>query len=382
MSKNVIRIAFLIRKLEIGGAERQLAQLAAGLDRTRFQPLVLTFYPGGAFEQELIDAGVHVQCLNKSGRWDLLAFQFRLTKALRDFQPHLIHAFQGPPNLFALFARPFVQGMQVIWGFRASNMDLRNYDYSRRIVAAAMRIVSRRMDLAIANSHAGKAHAVSQGYGPEQFRVISNGIDVSTFCPDTEGGQAVRREWNISTDTPLIGLVARLDRKKDHSTFLTAAANLSTRNPSVRFVCVGEGSSERTEQLRNEARALGIAEKVIWAGGRTDMAAVFSALDLNSLTSRFGEGFPNTVGEAMAVGVPCVVTDCGDAALIVDTMGVVAAPGDDKALTAGWERLLSLSKRDRDALRLRCRERIRENFSTEKMISKSAELYASMTHRS
>jgi glycosyltransferase involved in cell wall biosynthesis len=373
---NVIRIAFLIRKLEIGGAERQLAQLAKGLDPKRFCPLVLTFYPGGAFEQELIDAGVRVQCLNKQGRWDLLAFQYRLIRALRDFRPHLIHAFQGPPNLLALLARPLAPGMRVIWGFRASNMDLSKYDYSRRVVATVMRRVSQRMDLAIANSNAGKAHAVSQGYNAAQFLVVPNGIDINTFHHDADIGLAVRRKWGVLDNVPLIGIVARLDRKKDHSTFLAAAAGLSIRHPTVRFVCIGEGSPEREAQLRDEAHELGITEKVIWAGGRTDMAAVYNALDINTLASRFGEGFPNAIGEAMAVGVPCVVTDCGDAALIVDTTGVVVVPGDREKLTAGWEQLLSLSTEDREVLRIRCRDRIKMNFSTESMIARSAEIYA------
>ncbi len=377
---NVIRIAFLIRKLEIGGAERQLSLLAAGLDRKRFAPLILTFYPGGEFEKALLDAGVEVRCLNKSGRWDLLSFQYKLTMALRAFNPHLVHAFQGPPNLLALLARPFVSKMRVIWGFRASNTDLGSYDYSRRLVALAMRLSSRRMDMAIANSHAGRHHAVSMGFDSRKFYVVENGIDTGRFVRDMMAGANVRREWGIPTEAPLIGLVARLDVKKDHTTFLTAAAQIAASHPSIRFACIGWGSQQRLKQLQLLACNLGIEEKVTWAGVRSDMQAVYSALDINTLTSKFGEGFPNSVGEAMAVGLPCIVTDCGDAAAIVGETGIVVAPGDAIALAAGWEEILSMPKEKLKGLKGRCRDRIVEHYSTESMIAKSATLYAGLSH--
>jgi len=115
------------------------------------------------------------------------------------------------------------------------------------------------------------------------------------------------------------------------------------------------------------SKGLGIYDRVIWAGFREDMNAVFNALDVLCSAS-YGEGFPNVVGEAMACGVPCVVTDVGASAEIVGKLGVVVPPGDAKMLAGGLENILNMLP-DFDSTDLR--RRIAENFSVDEMVERT-----------
>jgi glycosyltransferase involved in cell wall biosynthesis len=109
------------------------------------------------------------------------------------------------------------------------------------------------------------------------------------------------------------------------------------------------------------------------------MAEVYNAMDVATLTSAFGEGFPNAVGEAMACGTPCVVTDVGDAVDIVGEAGLYATVGDENALARGWMTLIAESPKDKAARATACRARIVENFSVATMVGAHQDLYQQLS---
>lgn len=370
-----ISVAFLIRSLESGGAEAQVARIAAGLDKDRFDVTVLCFYRRGSWVQFLESAGVEVVSLEKKGRWDLPAFSFRLIRSLRALDPHVLHSFLGPPNIFATVVKPLLRKPQVVWSIRASNVDFKEYDWTWGTTFRFERMLSRFPDLIIANSQAGKHHCLKNGFCDARMTVIPNGIDTEEFRPDSAAGRALRAQWGVAEDGKLVGLVARLDPMKDHANFLQAAAILAAENQDVRFVCIGgEGRQDRA-QLRALAASLGISDRVIWAGHIGKVPSALSALDVHVSASAYGEGFSNAIGEAMAVGVPCVVTDVGDSALIVENLGVVVPARDSQALAEGWRRMLALNEHDFRALSEKCRRRIEDEYSLSSMLERLSVLY-------
>jgi glycosyltransferase involved in cell wall biosynthesis len=151
----------------------------------------------------------------------------------------------------------------------------------------------------------------------------------------------------------LIGLIARLDPMKDHPTFLRAAALLTRQLPGARFICVGDGPANYRERLRNLSRELGLSQCLTWAGARSDMSAIYNALDIIVSASSY-EGFSNVIAEAMTCGVPAVVTDVGDSALIVTDCGEVVPKEDAEQLKEAMARMLErLDKGGHDAARTR-----------------------------
>ncbi len=363
-----IKIALLARSLDRGGSERQLVELAKALDKRAFEVTVLTLYAGGGLEKELEGTPVRYVSLGKRGRWDLPGFFIRLAHQLWRLRPGVIHGYLDIPNLLALLAKPFPRGPSIIWGARASKRDLSHYDWLRRLGYELERRLSRFADRIIVNSEAGRAHLVKRGFPAERLVVVQNGIDTDYFRPDREAGAEVRREWGVAPDEILIGVVGRLDPVKDHRTFLRAAALLSEANPGVRFVCVGSaGRAKYAQELRDIARELSLDKRIYWAGMRSDMRAVYNAIDI-CVSSSESEGFSNAVAEAMACEVPCVVTDVGDSAIIVGNTGFVAPPLDSTALA---KTLIRCLESDRQALGAGARLRIVENWSVERLAAKT-----------
>jgi glycosyltransferase involved in cell wall biosynthesis len=282
-------------------------------------------------------------------------------------------------NLVGSLSKVRSSKLKLAWGVRASDMDLTCYDWFSRLTYNLERRFSRLPRLIIANSTAGRRYAVSRGFPDnDHFIVIPNGIEVERFHPDASRRDAMRMEWDVLPGETLVGIVARLDPMKDYPNFLKAAAKVSQAEPRVRFVSVGDGPESFAALLREHARSLGLGKKIIWAGTRSDVPAVYNALDLLVSSSAFGEGFSNVLGEAMACGVSCVATDVGDAREILGDSGTVVPPTDPDALAAGILALLDRVRLERASLADSARRRITENFSADVMVRRTEAALVSM----
>jgi glycosyltransferase involved in cell wall biosynthesis len=351
-SDATVKILFLIRSLHCGGAERQLTLLSKGLRERGHEVVIGIFYSGGALEKELLEARVRIRPLIKRGRWDLIWFFMRLTQVLREERPDVVHSYLEESNLLTVFLKPFFPATKAIWGIRSSHMDLGQYDWLYRLNVKLNCWLSRFPDAIIANSHVGRGHHVALGYPPERIVVIPNGIDTERFHPDPGARSRIRSEWEIGKHEKLIGLVGRLDPMKDHPIFLEAVALLANTRKDARFVCVGGGPDEYQAKLQMITKSLGLEERLLWVGAREDMPAVYNALDI-VVSSSYGEGLSNVIGEAMACGVPCVVTNVGDSAWVVGDTGEVVPPKDPVALKNAIERLLDRKPQTPAQIRLR-----------------------------
>ena len=360
-----LKILFLIRSLNFGGAERQLATLVKNLKPTEFTPAILVFYDGGPIAEELLAAGFKVISLQKTGRWDVARFAWRMAREARRLQPDIIYSFMDLPNLCALGLR-LLGRSRLVWGVRVAELELQNRDWLIRRGFSLAAHYSKRADLVICNSQAGRDFHLRHGYPADKTIVISNGIDTGRFTIARATGQLLRRNWGVRDNEKLVGLVARLDPIKDHPLFLQAAARVVAQQPDTRFICVGEGPTDYLRKLQNQAEELGLFDRLIWEKGRQDLPAVYNALDTLALSSA-GEGFPNVVAEAMACGVPCVVTDVGDAAHIVGNLCRVVPPKDAEAFA---QALLQVIHQTPDPFALRAR--ITENFSAESLSRNTA----------
>lgn len=368
-----MKIVFWIPSLETGGAERQLVVLANGLAALGHRVSIITSYGGGKLEAML--AGPDLIGLNKRGRWDLVRFSFRCVQTVRRLAPDILYTFLGTPNILSSLLGPFLGGARRVWGVRASDMDLSRYDWGVRLAARLEVLCARTAHAIIVNSEAGMLHAVRRGMPRQLMTVIPNGIDTGRFRPDMGVRRAVRREWGVGPDHVLVGLMARLDPMKDIPTFFKAAARAARSDAALRFICVGAGPLE--VELRSLAASLGLEDRLIWAGFRSDAERACNGFDMCVLSSRT-EGFPNVLGEAMACSVPCVTTDVGDAAQIVGDTGIVVPPGNPEALAAA---ILSMAGRIRRGDVAGVRERIKERFSVEAMVDATERLLGELACR-
>lgn len=366
-----MRLAFLIRSLEYGGAERQLLELVKALDPQQFEISVVCFYGGGPLAEELLTHQVNLIDLGKRSRWDLFSFFWRLIWQFRQLQPQILHGYLGTANLLAVFLKPLLPKTKIVWGVRASDMDLDRYDWLSRLLFRWECHLARFADRIIVNSQAGLNYHVACGFPKAKMTVIPNGIDTERFRPDPEAGDCLRQEWGIPQDAIAIGLIARLDPIKDHPTFLKAAAELIPTHPSLWFLCIGGGPEDYATSLQQMARELGIRQQLLWLGSQADMPAAYNACTIATLTS-ISEGFSNAIGEAMACDIPCVVTDVGDSAWIVGETGKVVPPQAPTELAAGWVELLGEMQDSPN--RQSPRQRIVDCFSVARLAERTAEV--------
>jgi glycosyltransferase involved in cell wall biosynthesis len=372
-----MKILFLVRSLDCAGAERQLVLLANELARKGHAVAIAVCYSGGLLEKEVDTSRVHLIPLEKRSRWNLLGFFWTLLRVVRQEQPDVLHGWMSPSNLIATMVRFLCPKAHVFWCLRRSNREMRD-DRLESAVYWFERRLSRFADCIVVNSRAGLNHSVSRGFPLEKLIHIPNGIAVDSFYPDPCAGRKVRVEWAFTGSERLIGLVGRLHPIKDHTVFLKAAARLVPKVPGVRFVCLGDGSEHYRGKLQGLSRELGIEQEVLWVPARPDMRAVYNALDVVCLSS-LSEGFPNVIGEAMACGRHCVVTDVGDCRFLVDDSGIVVPPSDPEALARGLGQALALEGKRNE----RGRQRILEHFTLSQLADQTekALLRFSSDHR-
>ncbi len=364
-------VLFVIGAQNFGGAERQLAALAKGLHAKGHRVVVALCYPGEPLRRELVNAGLRVADLERHGRWGPLGFAVRAIRLLRAERPDVVHGYLAGPNLLAILLRPFHRQARIVWGIRQSNMDMAAYEWWHRWRFKVNGWLGRFADLIIVNSDSGAAHHQEHGYPGQSMVTVPNGIDTQRFSRDQSARQRIRSEWGIGDGERVVGLVARVHPMKDHATFLRSAALVRSEVENVRFVCVGAGEPEFVRSLKELAEDVGVGDVVSWIGARGDMEAVYNAFDVVCSSSAFGEGFSNTIGEAMACGVPCVVTDVGDSARVVGDTGVVVPPGNPEALAAGIRQVVDDTSGHRHQ---RCRERIENLFSVVRLVEQSEQL--------
>jgi glycosyltransferase involved in cell wall biosynthesis len=345
-----VKIFFLIRSLDCGGAERQLIVLSKSLCERGHDVVIAAFYTGGPLENELGNTNVRILPLKKSGRWDVFGFMLRLIQAVREERPHVLHGYLWDPNLFTVVLKPLFPNIKIVWGIRSSGRDLSKETWLERASIKLNYWLSRFPDAIIANSQVGRDDYVAQGFPGGKMVVIPNGVDTERFRPDHKARRRIRGEWNVTEDIRVVGLVGRLNPIKDHPNFLKAAALLAKEWRNIRFVCVGDGPEEYRRTLQAIAEELGLRESLIWNGARADISAVYNALDV-LVSSSSSEGLSNAIGEAMACGVPCVVTHVGDSAWVVADTGEVVPPKDPIALKNAIERLLDRNPYGPDRVR-------------------------------
>lgn len=377
-----VKVLILLQDIALGGALRQASLLTAGLLGKGHEVAVVgwrrdddwKFVWRAPVEPDVLFTTPAGGGLNRLTR--LVRTSAALRKRLINEKFDVLYGMQGDVARLAAWLATRGIDTALVWGLRGSATGL--VSRRRRKVAALRRLRSwaaANVPLIIANSTAafGPASGLRVRHGRQL--VIDNGFDAERFKPDTAARRQCRSAWGIAEEK-LIGVTARLTAPKGHGIFFEAIARVAARHPDARFVVVGDGPERR--RLEHLSREVGVADKTIWAGAREDMNAVYNALDILCSPSLYGEGCPNIIGEAMACGVLCVVTDVGESAKLVGELGSIVPPGDAPALAEALTAALDgLHAVDRRALR----ERIVQRFSVEAMVEQTEKAMLELSGR-
>ena len=370
-----IKILYVTLNMELGGTERQLYELAVGLDPERFRPHVCCLWGGGPLAVEFEKAGIPIVTF-RYPRLDsprniralhIFLSQVRaLARLFREVEPAIVHAFLPRAYVTAGFAARLAHVPVLVTSRRGLGYNMERHFFFRRLG----NMVNRWADAVVANSEAVKADTLSrERIDGAKLSVIYNGVRAP------EGREPGDRRAGLGKEIagPIVCCVANFFPYKGHCELLAAASIVVKSFPGATFLLVGEG--RQRPEIERRVRELGVGENVVMLGTRPDVRMIMGLSDLVVLASH-EEGFPNVILEAMAAGKPVVATRVGGVPEAVEDgyTGLLVPPRDPEALAAAILRLLN--DRD-DAIEMGRRglERMKERFTIDRMVKSYETLY-------
>ncbi len=373
-------IVHVITGLGQGGAEAMLHKL---LRQARLQPSapaqeVFALGADGVVGQRLRAEGVPVTALGLAptlhNPWRLWPLLRRLRQLPRDT---VVQTWMYHGDLIGALVARIAGQRRIVWNIRQSGISAGDISRSTRAVVALCARLSHHLPLSIvANAHKAIAVHTSAGYRPDRFVCIGNGFDGERFRPDPVARQRWRQQLGLTADQLLVGNIARDDPQKDLPGFLRMAGQLAVQDERLHFVLAGRGVSD-SAALRELSQACGLSGRLSLLGEQAEPQQLLAAMDLFCLSSR-AEGFPNVLGEAMCCALPCVTTDCGDAAEVIGDARWVAPVATPEALAQRVQSLLSLTPAQREALGQQLRQRALARFGIATVWQQYLQLYSSL----
>lgn len=376
-----IKIIHVIVALNVGGAELMLKRLIESqLNKGKFIHEVISLSETGLIGVELQLLGVRVRCLKMKSAFDIPRVLWQLRAIFIEQRPHIVQTWMYHADLLGGLSARMAGIEDIIWGIRTTdvgNAFIGATAWVRRICAFLSSSVPKYIVCA-ANASL-KSHAAI-GYDSTRMLSISNGFELARFVPLSQQRVNLRVHCGIEPDSVVVGYLGRFHSDKDQANFVRAAGMVAFTHPNVVFLMVGRELDAANADIQSWIRESGHSGRFVLLGERSDVPECLSAMDLFCLSSRT-EGFPNVVGEAMAMGLPCVVTDVGDAAMLVADTGVVVPKEDSIALAHGLGKLLGMSVAERSQLGQKAKARIHSEFSMMRASERFASLYDQMTNK-
>ncbi|MFA5119268.1 MAG: glycosyltransferase family 4 protein [Candidatus Omnitrophota bacterium] len=383
-----INLLYVITKLELGGAQKQLLSLIAGLDKSRYAVVLFSAHQGLLFKEAASIPGVSIHASRFLERpvnplKDLIAF-FEIYWFIRKNKFHVVHTHSSKAGILGRLAARLAKAPSIIHTVHGWSFNEYQPAFVRFVYIWLERVCARFSDAVIVVSLFDKQKGCMLKIGGGSlYRLIRYGIDYHEFRPQQEDVRSKARErLGIRDNELLVGMAACFKPQKNPLDFIRIASLISEYCVSeklpcrVRFLLVGDGVLRgRIEKKIGES---GLGSQVILAGWRFDMPELYAAMDVLVLTSLW-EGLPVVVLEAMRLEVPVVVTNTGGVAEVVKNgvTGFLVAAREPALMARQVSALLK-----NDALRKRLgqasREALGDSFSAGKMVLETAGMYESI----
>ena len=293
-----------------------------------------------------------------------------LINLLRSLKPDIVQTWLVHADLIGGVAAQLAGIKNIIWNIRYSNFKIGKAKLTTILIIKLLTKLSFLIPelILIVSKKAKKIYEI-EGYDKRKFKFIPNGYDLSYLKPNIRQKKIFQKKNKFKKQVPLIGNVARYDPKKDHINLLNALSLL--RYKKIDFFCflVGSKINKNNIRLVSEIKRLKLSKYIKLLGRNDNILQVMNGFDVYVQSSSYGEGFPNVVAEAMACGTPCIVTDVGDASIIVGKTGWIVPPNNPNKLAKALEKAIyEVITKKINKRRDKARSRIRKNFDLSKML--------------
>ncbi|MBN1901236.1 glycosyltransferase [Candidatus Sumerlaeota bacterium] len=367
-----IKIIYFIGSLRLGGAEKQVVELALGLDRSRYDMEICCINQGGPMVEAVRASGIPVNIFEVSlpyGKFNprswfhLLKNLRRIHRYIRESKPDIIHGYLFTAYIVGVFCGVWAKVPILI----SSRRSLGYFKEDKFWRQAIENLANRKTDAILVNSNAVWNDVIKrEKHCDGKIHLIYNGVDLDKFKPQQPNPE-IRTKWRLRQNDILVGVVANLIHYKGHMEILDAAALLKKDFPDLRFVFIGRdgGMQSRIEKNRS---ILSLDNQVILAGSREDVEKIIPAFDILLLASH-EEGFSNVLLEGMACGKPIVATDVGGNAESVKNgeTGFIVPPKNPQKMAEALKKLIA-DPSLREKFGRAGRTRVEQKFSLNSLI--------------
>lgn len=363
--ERISNIMFVIERLSVGGAERQLVELLKGIDRARYNPCLVCFYEGNGFTNDVKSLNIPIYYAIRKWRWDPFVV-WRLLCLIRKHHIELIHTFMFLAGIYGTFAAR-LSGCAVVNSIIRSTHQPSTYEKLLLHPTFAL------SGVIIANSEAGSR--LYEKLFPYKIRVVYNGIDFKRFDGlDYKDGK--KSELYLRQYKYIVSMVTRLEIVKNPMMLIRTIGLVLKDEPNTAFLIVGDGSLK--PDLEEAVNRDGIAPNVFFLGFRKDVEEILQITDVGVLTSD-REGLPNAVIEMLASGVPVVATDCEGTREVLDdgVTGFLVKTGDECGAAREIVKLLR-DETLRKTMGARGKDVVFERFNLNRMIGTIESIYSEL----
>lgn len=367
------KILHAISGLGTGGAERMLVKFVLST-RDIFEHQIVTLNGLDTQGEVLLDHGIMVYTIDINPS-DLPFSFWRLVdirKKLKIWAPDIMQGWMYHGNILAWLLR--YNKKPLFFNIRHSLHDIRHEKLHTRLAIHLNARLSHKTRYVIFNSKVSIAQHDQIGFDQHKPKLIPNGFDTALFCRDPKIRDKVRNEFSIPTDSILFGHIGRNHPMKGHLTLLKSVHQIIDKIPNAHFLIVGNNVDD-DPHLNSFLNVHQLNEYFTLSDERKDVDRILKSLDYCILPSLWGEAFPNIVGEAMSSQVPCIVTNVGDAGLLVGESGFVVNPGDTNALSDAILKAYLLPDEQKNDLGVAARIRIMNDFGLESICKMYADTY-------
>ena len=368
------KIVHVIVGLGVGGAERLLESLIARSDGSVFEHEVITLTSTGEMGNRLANSGVRVIEFGLPSLARAMSNFSEVRSSLKSAD--VVHSWMYHANVIGGALTP--GGKPLLWSFHATELEKKYTKIHTRFFVYFCKVLSQYMPaFSVYCSSSSKDYHNTLGYDTRNSCVINNGVDVEHFKPAPKDRHSTRAALGLDGKF-VIGSVSRWHPQKDHMTLLRAFSEVRKNVDNLHLLLCGEGLSSTNQELVTAIEKFGLRQHVSLLGPQANVQKILVGLDVFAFSSAFGEALPLALCEALACGVPAIVTDVGECSAVVGNAGWVVQPRDVSAFASAifdaWSADVSVRQRIAEA----ARSRIVSHYDVRAVATQYGDLYSKL----
>lgn len=354
----MIKVIHIITSLNTGGAESMLCKLLKYSNSNEYINEVICLLDKGIYGEKIEGMGIKVTILNLH-KGNIISALLKARRVCKNSD--IINSWLYHSDLVGFLISKVLLKKKLIWNVRHSNLDKSANKKTTLLIVKLNARLSRYVDCITYNSNKAKYVHTKIGYSGKRSIVLSNGFELNEFTPNSLSRTKLHKSLGINESEKVLITVGRWDPQKDYENLLESLGIVRQNGVNFKLVMVGTNLDWKNAELNQLIERYNLVNNVLLLGRQDNIPELLSAADIY-VSSSLGESFSNSIGEAMACQLPCIVTDVGDSAIIVGDCGEIVPSQCSEELSNALIYYIKMDNNDLQIIGKKARKRVVENY--------------------